>query len=1033
MIEALLRAALKQRLVVLVVALALFGFGIDAARKLSVDAFPDVTNVQVQIAAEAPGRSPEEVERFITVPIEVAMTGLPGLTELRSLNKNGLSIVTLVFTDATDVYFARQLVMERLIEVASRMPEDVTPVLGPVSTALGEVYQYTLERPDDGQRALTYEELVERRTVQDWVVRPLLRSIPGVAEINSQGGFVKQYQVLANPDRLRHYEISLREVYESLARNNANSGGGILPHFAQQYLIRGVALISSLEDIRSIVLKEISGVPVHLGDVAEVRFGHEVRAGAIVKNGYTESVAGVVMMVRGGNAKEIVARIKARVDEINRKGMLPDGLRIVPFYDRTDLVDAALNTVTKALTEGILLVIGVLFVFMGEIRSSLIVVSTLILTPLLTFLVMNHYGISANLMTLGGLAIAIGMVVDGSVVVVENAVSQLSERRDTGESQVRIVFESTLEVGIPVIFGVGIIVLVFLPLLMLEGMEGKLFAPLALTIAIAQAISLVLGMVLAPVLSSYVLKPQAHAETRIITWIKRPYARLLHWLMPRGALVCTVMGTLLAAALALFPFLGTSFIPTLNEGTITPGVTRVPSIAFDESLRMEMEAMKLVMEVPGVKMAVSKLGRGESPADPAGPNEADPVVTLMPKSDMPDGWDKTRIEEEIRRKLDVLPGIQLVMSQPIADRLDEMVSGVRSQVAIKLFGDDLSVLKEKGDEIAKVLKDIKGTKDLRVERVTGQQYLTIDVDRAAIARHGINASDIHDIIETAVGGKKATEIYEGQRRFDAVVRYPESFRNSVERIHTIALLSPNGAVVPLDDVAHIRLQDGPAQISRETGRRRIVIGANLEDRDVGGYVAEAQQKIARMVDLPEGYSLDWGGQFENMQRAMARLGITVPITIAMIFFLLFVLFNSLRYAALILLELPFSCIGGIFGLFATGEYLSVPASVGFIALFGVAVLNGVVLVSCIIDLRTNGYSQYDACMQACMQRLRPVLMTASAALLGLIPMLFGTGPGSEIQRPLAIVVISGLVFSTALTLLVLPTVYRWFEEKRIEA
>jgi cobalt-zinc-cadmium resistance protein CzcA len=1029
MIESLLRVALQQRLVVLVVAFALLGFGIDAARKLSIDAFPDVTNIQVQVATEAPGYSPEEVERFITVPVELAMTGLPGLTEMRSLSQMGLSIVTVIFTDATDVFFARQLVLERMLKAAPRMPRGVTPVLGPVNTVLGEIYQYTLEHPDDGQRALTYEELMERRTLQDWVVRPLLRTIPGVAEVNSQGGYVKQYQVLPSPDRLRHFGISLREVFDSLDRNNANSGGGVLPQFDHQFLIRGVALITDLDDIRRIVLKEVGGVPVYLGNVAEVRIGHEVRVGAMIKNGQTESVCGIVMMLRGGNAKEITERVKAKVAEINANGTLPGGLRIVPFYDRTVLVDAALATVTSSLTQGIVLVVAILFVFMGEVRSSLIVCITLVLTPLLTFLVMNHYGISANLMTLGGLAIAIGMVVDGSIVVAENAMSHLSRRRDSGASKVRIVFDSTLEVGTPVLFGVGVVVLVFVPLLLLEGMEGKLFAPLALTIVIAQLISLVLALTLAPVLSSWVLVPHEQAGTRLIAWMKRPYAGLLHWLMPRPVLVVAAMFTLLTAALGLVPFLGTSFIPILNEGTITPAVWRLPNIAFDESLRMETESMRQVMQVPGVRMAVSKLGRGEAPIDPVLPNESDPVVTLAPQDEMPAGWDKTRIEDEIReRLLRALPGIQLVMTQPIAARVDEMVTGVRSQVVIKLFGEDLPVLKEISEGIAKVLQGIRGTRDLRIQRVTGQQYLVAEVDRPAIARHGLNASDIHDIIEMAVAGKRATEIFEGFRRFDAVVRFPEAFRDTVEHFHTLLLTSPAGALVPLDDLAHIGLQDGPAQITREMARRRIVIGTNLVDRDVGSYVAEAQKKIAQVVDLPEGYSLVWGGQFENMQRAMERLGITVPVTIAMIFFLLFLLFNSARHATLILLLLPFSCIGGVFGLYVSGEYLSVPASIGFIALLGIAVLNGVVLVTRILDLRRAGLDQHDACVQACLQRLRPVLMTATTTLLGLIPMLFATGPGSEVQRPLAIVVISGLAFSTALTLLVLPTIYHWFEE-----
>lgn len=1033
MIEALVRGALKQRVIMVVIALALFAFGVMSVKKLSVDAFPDVTNIQVQIASEALGRSPEEVERFVTVPIEIAMTGLPGLTEMRSLNRNGLSLITLVFTDATDVYFARQLVMERLIEVGSRMPEGVTPVLGPVSTGLGEVYQYTLERPDDGKRALTVEELTERRTIQDWVVRPMLRGVSGIAEINSQGGYVKQYQALANPDRLRHYGVSLQELYTALARNNANSGGGVLPHYAKQYLIRGVGLIRSLDDIGNIVLKEVEGTPVYIRDVAQVTFGHEVRQGAIIKNGDTESVAGIVMMLRGGNAREVVGRIKLKVAEINQKNILPGGLQIVPFYDRTELVDSALTGVVKVLAEGIILVVIVLFIFLGDVRSSLIVVATLVLTPLITFMTMNHYGISANLMSLGGLAIAIGLMVDGSVVVVENAFRHLGERKDSGESKFHIILDAASEVGKPVLFGIGIIILVFLPLLSLQGMEGKMFAPLALTIAIALTVSLILSFMLTPVLCSYWLKGGAEHDTWVVAVIKKPYLKLLGWAVGNQKKVTFAALALFVGSLSLFPFLGTSFIPIMQEGSITPQIIRVPNISLDESIRMEMEAMKAVSEVSGVKMVVSKLGRGESPADPGMPNESDPVVSLQPRDEWPEDWKQEDIANAIREKLKGLPGIELVMSQPIAARVDEMVSGVRSQVAIKLFGDDLTALKQSGDEIARVLSGIQGASDMRVEKVSGQEYLTVKIDRAAIARYGINVEDVNDLIETAIKGRVSTEVFEGERRFAAVVRFPEAYRENPEAIGQILLKSPKGAVVPLSDVAEIELLDGPAQVSRDGAKRRIVIGANVQGRDLGGFVAEAQAKIAQQVKLPEGYYLVWGGQFENMERAMARLMVIVPITIAAIFFLLFVLFNSARYAALIILVLPLASIGGIVGLFVSGEYLSVPAAVGFINLWGIAVLNGVVLVSYIRGLREEGLDQATAIIQGCTQRLRPVLMTASVAMLALIPMLFASGPGSEVQRPLAVVVIGGLISSTLLTLVLLPTLYRWFEEKKIEA
>ena len=1029
MITSMIRAALGQRLIIVVLALVLCAFGLREATKLSVDAFPDVTNVQVQIATEAPGRSPEEIERFVTVPLEIAVTGLPGLVEMRSLNKSGLSIITLVFTDKTDVYFARQLVTERLIEVSPRMPAGITPVLGPVSTGLGEVYQYTLERPDDGQRALTPQELAERRTVQDWVVRPLLRSIPGVAEINSQGGYVKQYQALVDPGRLRHYNLSVQQVVQAIAANNSNASGGVLPQVNEQYLIRGVGLIRSLEDIGNIVIKEQAGVPVFVRDVAQVEIGSEVRQGAIIKGGYTEGVSGIVLMMRGGNAKEIVTRVKQRVDQINEENMLPDGLKIVPYYDRTELVDSALWTVAKVLIEGIFLVIVVLFIFLGDVRSSLIVVATLIITPLTTFILMNRYGISANLMSLGGLAIAIGLMVDATVVVVENVYHRLGHAGTSIGERVRTVLDATTEVATPTIFGIAIIILVFLPLMTLQGIEGKMFAPLALTIAMSLAVSLVVSLFLSPVLCSYFLKGGSGEDTRVIAYLKTRYLRLLDQATLQSRLTLAVSVVLLLGSLALFPLLGKSFMPIMKEGALTPQINRVPSISLDESIRMEMAAMKSVAEVPGVRMVVSKLGRGESPADPAGPNESDPIVLLDPKS----GRSQDEIDEEIRQRLASIPGVQIVLSQPISERVDEMVTGVRSQVAIKVFGDELGELKNISEKVARILKSVEGSRDIRVERLSGQQALTVEIDRKAIARQGLNVADVQSIIETAIGGKDVTTLYEGERRYSVVVRFPPQFRQSAETIGNTLLTTPSGAQVPLSSLATIKLMDGPAQISRESGKRRVVVGANVEGRDLAGFVAEVQLRIQNEVKLPEGYYFVYGGQFENMERAMDRLAIIVPLTIAAIFFLLFILFNSVKLASLIILVLPFASIGGLIGLFISGEYVSVPASVGFIALWGIAVLNGVVLVTSIRRLRDDGMELAAAVREGCVQRFRPVMMTATVALLGLVPFLFATGPGSEVQRPLAIVVIGGLISSTLLTLVVLPTLYRWFDEKPVEA
>ena len=1029
MLRRIVESALKQRIVVVVVAAILLAFGIQAARNLSVDAFPDVTNVQVQIATESSGRSPEEIERFITVPVEIAMTGLPGMTEMRSLNKPGLSLITLVFDDDRNVYFERQLVMERLVEVRDRLPPGVTPLLGPVSSALGEVYQYTLEKHGDGERALSKEDLVQRRTIQDWVVRPMLRSISGVAEINSTGGYVKQYQILADPARLHYYDLTIEDLYLAVQRNNANSGGGILPQGAEQYLVRGVGLINSLDDIRSIVLKQTNGTPVYIRDVAQVSFGEEVRYGAMIKGGNSEAAGGIVMMIAGGNAKQIVERVKEKVQEINSEKMLPDGLQIVPYYDRSVLVDAALHTVIEVLAEGILLVIVILFLFLGDLRSSLIVIATLILTPTITFIVMNHIGLSANLMSLGGLAIAIGLMVDGSVVVVENVFAKLGSAR---KDRFKTVLEAVLDVGVPVIFGIGIIILVFLPLMTLEGMEGKMFAPLAYTIAIALAISLVISLTLSPVLASYLLKGGSEHDTWLVRWLKKPYLKLLGSALSHRKITIVTALAFFVGALMLFPFLGTAFIPEMQEGSLSPNVDRVPNIALNESIQMELEAVRLVRTVPGVQTVVSRLGRGESPADPAGPNEDDLIATLKPMDERK-GWSQSRIADEIRRRLSVLPGINVVMAQPISDRVDEMVTGVRADIAVKIFGEDLDVLIQKADEIGKIARSVRGMRDIKIDRVGGQQYLNITINRQAIARQGMNASDVHDVIQTAVAGKAATEVYEGERRFEAIVRLPENLRDSVPDIRQILVNTPTHARVPLMQLADIKLKEGPAQINREEGKRRIVVGVNVDGRDLGGFVKELQQKVKQQVHLPPGYFFEWGGQFQNMTRALKHLSIIVPVTIGAIFFLLFLLFNSVRLATLIITVLPFASIGGIVALYVTGEYLSVPASVGFIALWGIAVLNGVVLVSYIRKLRQEGMELRDAIVEGAKMRFRPVMMTASVAALGLVPFLFASGPGSEVQRPLAVVVIGGLITSTLLTLVVLPTLYRFFDDVKTVA
>lgn len=1032
--KAIVSAMLKQRLIVLVMGLILCAAGAGAIKTLSVDAFPDVTNIQVQVATVAIGRSPEEMERLVTVPVEIAMTGLPGLVEMRSMNKSGLSLITLVFTDKTDVFFARQLVMERIIDVTPRLIPGITPVLGPVSTGLGEVYQYTIQHPNDGNRALTFEELMERRTVQDWVVRPMLRSIRGVAEVNSMGGHVKEYQVYVDPNKLRHYDITLTEVDRALANNNANASGNILALQYEQYLIRGVGLIATLDDIRNIILREMDGVPVYVRDVANVTFGGEVRQGASIKNGDTESVAGIVMMLRGGNAKEIVGRIKEKVKEVNEKGILPNGFQIVPFYDRTDLVDSALGTVQSTLIESLILVIVVLSIFLGTIRTSIVVCFTLIITPLVTFLVMNYYGMPANLMSLGGLTIALGMMVDPTVVVVENIYQRLGEAKDSGKSKFNIIVDATAEVGTPVIFGLIVTVLVFLPLMTLEGMEGKTFSPLAITISISLFIALIVSMLLSPVLCDYLIKGGSEQDTKIIAAMKNAYLSFFDLASRNQKKTIIICISSLAVAVALFPLLGKSFIPIMKEGAITPVIIRAPSISLDEAIKIETEAMKLIAAVPGVKSVVSKLGRGDTPADPASQNESDPIADLDLEGS---GRTQAEIEEDIRKALTALPGTNIVLSQPIAARVDEMLTGVRSQVAIKIFGDDLGQLRVLSEQLARIVKSTPGARDLRIERLSGQQELTVNIDRRAIARHGLNVSDVNEMIATAVGGKFVSQVFEGERRFTLLLRFPEEFRHDVEAIKEL-LLRPtirtqNGAgsggmLIPLSAVADIKVVDGPAIISREFARRRVVIGVNVHNRDLGGFVAELQERAAKEIKLPSGYYFVWGGQFENMERAMAKLGVIVPITLAAIFFMLFILFNSVKMAVLIYLVLPFASVGGVVGLFLTGQYLSVPASVGFIAVWGTSILNGVVLISFLRELRQKGLSVGDAARQACSQRFRPVMMTAATTVLGLAPFLAATGLGSEIQKPLAVVVIFGLTTATIMTMVVMPIIYRWFDD-----
>lgn len=1011
---------LRQRLLVLIGVILLTGLGIYSLKNLPIDAFPDVTNVQVQVITTAPGMSPFETEKLVTSPIELQMSGLPNLHETRSISKYGLSLVTLVFEDSVDTYFARQLVLERLIEAKESLPKGVEAMLGPISTGLGEIYQYTLEGKG--------KSLMDLRTLQDWVVRKLLRSVPGVTDVNSFGGDVKQYQIVVNPDRLIKYNLTLRQVFEAVAKNNTNASGSFMSIGGEQYIIRGLGLLKSLDDIGNIVITSHHGTAIYVRDVAELKLGPAFSQGAIVKNG-EESVAGIVLLIKGGNSKDVVEKVKKKMQDIAKT--LPEGVKAVPFYDRAELVQRALSTITNALAEGSLFIVIVLFIFLGNVRSSLVVTLSLPLTMLFTFIVMRQMGLSANLMSLGGLTIAIGMVVDGAVVIVENTYRHLSERKD--ESPIHVIAESAKEVAKPVVFGILIITVVFLPLFTLTDVEGKMFTPLALTVTIALIGSLFISILIVPVLSSFILKGGKEEDTRLLAFLRRRFVPLLDWALGNRLKVIGLSLVIFILSLALLPFIGKEFMPVLQEGHLTIQLIRLPGISMQESVEMEKKFQKILLTFPEIETVVSKIGAAEIASDPMGPELSDPIITLKPRSQWKTAKSLPELIDKMRDKLQSsMPGVGFNFTQPIALKVDELISGVKSQVAIKIFGDDLTQLKGKAEEMAKVMGSVRGTVDLRVEQISGQPYLHIEIDRKEIARYGINISDVQEIIEIALAGGQPTEVFEGDKRFAVQMRFPEDRRNNVEAIGNLLVPLPEGRGIPLKQIAKLSLLEGPNQISREEGQRRIVVECNVKGRDIGGFVREAQEKIAAQVKLPVGYTVTWGGQFENQERAMKRLMIIVPITLLLIFLLLYMTFDSLKNALLIILNIPFALVGGIVALFISRQYLSVPASVGFIALFGVAVLNGVVLVSYFNQLRQEGASLDEAIRKGTALRLRPVLMTASVTMLGLVPLLLTSGTGSEIQRPLAVVVIGGLITSTLLTLIVLPTLYRWFEEEKVE-
>ncbi len=1024
MINAILNFSVRQRMLVILATLALAGFGVLAVRQIPIDAFPDVTNVQVQVLATAGGMSPPEVEKLVTRPIEWGIAGLPRLTETRSVSKIGLAAITIVFEDGVNDYFARQLVSERLQSVRESLPAGVDVQLGPITSGLGEVFQYTLVSKDPKHDA------TELRTIQDYIVRPILRTVPGVTDVNSFGGLVKQYQVVVNPDRLTSFGLTLAQVFEALEKNNSNASGNYIEHKSEQYIVRGLGLVKDVHDIGNIIVSAQNHSPIYIRDLAEVKIGAELRQGAVTANGKGEAVAGIVLMLKGASGRDVVNAVKERLPAIQKA--LPKGVELVPFYDRTELVQKAIHTVTKALQEGAIFVLLILIVLLADVRSAIIVTLVLPLAALFAFIMMKWYGLSANLMSLGGLAIGIGMMVDGAVVMVENVHRHLTEKpgheKHVHAGKVETVLYAAKEVGRPIVFGIAIIIIVFLPLFTLEGFEGKMFSPLAFTISFALLGSLILSLTFVPMLCSFFLKqePLDHDPFHI-RWLKQFYLVTLKPCVQRPWAVVVIAVVGLGGALSLVPRLGTEFLPELDEGSIAVQTFRIPSISLPQSLALQTEAEKLLKQFPEVIDVVSKTGRADIASDPMGVELSDVIVTLKPREEWTTTKSKEELVEKMREALAELPGVASSFSQPIALRVDELVSGVKSAIGIKIFGDDLTILKQRAEAVARVLGKVPGATDINVEKVSGLAYLEIEIDRDKIARYGINVADIQSVIETAIGGKEASKVYEGLKVFGLAVRFPESARDDVESIREILISSPRGALIPIGQLAKVTVSEGPAQISREMGQRRIVIECNVTGRDLGGFVAEAQSKIDTAVKLPPGYFITWGGQFENQQRAMNRFAVVVPITIAAIFLMLFSSFNSVKQAILIILNIPFALIGGIVAL-VVGEFnLSVSASVGFIALFGVAVLNGVVMVSYFNELRREGMKVGLAVIEGAVLRLRPVLITASVAALGLIPMLFATGPGSEIQKPLAAVVIGGLVSSTLLTLYLLPTLYKVFE------
>ncbi|WP_153558068.1 efflux RND transporter permease subunit [Roseimaritima sediminicola] len=1023
MVNALIDFSLNNRFIVILLSLAILGIGGLAVATIPLDAVPDLTNVQVQVLTDSPALGPVEVEQFITFPIENAMSGIPKVEEIRSISRFGLSAVTVAFEDGTDIYWARNLISERLLQARDEIPPGMgTPELGPIATGMSEIYQFEVRAEPGFEHSLT-----DLRTVLDWQIAFQLRSVPGVIEVNTFGGSLKTYEVQIDPAKLQNYGISLTQIMDALQQNNANTGGGYIAHNAEQRLIRGEGLVSSLDDIRMIVLDSREGTPIRIADLAEVEFAPMLRQGAVTRDGDREAVVGMVMMLMGGNSRQVVSDVKAKIAEIQKT--LPEGIVIDTFYDRTQLVAKTIHTVGENIGLGVILVILTLFVLLGDVRAGLIVAAAIPLSAMCALIAMRYAGISANLMSLG--AVDFGVIVDGAVVMIENCVRRAMQyqKEHDGERVPQGVFrESAKEVGKPILFAGLIVIIVFLPILSLQGMEGKMFRPMAFTFMTALSSALVLSVTVMPVLASLFLARRVkQRETVVVRRLKSAYRPMLMFAMERPLLMLVVSVVSFVSSVFLASGFGVEFVPKLDEGDIAIQATRLPSVSLETSIDMTKAMERTLLKFPQVDTVVSKTGRPEIANDPMGVYQTDIFVGLAPDAEYGRGKTKADLIEEMQAALvREVPGNAYSFTQPIELRVQELVAGVRSDIGLSLYGDDLDVLKAKGDELVRALNQVDGAADVAAQQIAGLSYLRVRVRRQDLARYGISTRDVLDAV-SSVGGITVGQVFEGQRRFPLQIRLRPEARMNTSQLLALKVDDSQGRPIPISQLADIVVEDGPVEISRDAVRRRLLVQCNVRGRDLAGFVAEAQDVVERSVDLPPGYMLRWGGQFENLQQATGRLAIAVPVALVLIFALLYLTFHSVKLAMLIYLNVPIAATGGVLALWIRDLSFSISAGVGFIALFGIAVMNGVVLIEHVRHLRQGGDSQRDAVIKGAMDRVRPVLMTAMCGALGFIPMALSSSSGAEVQRPLATVVIGGLITSTTLTLLVLPTIYRWFE------